>query len=133
MKTLTETCIDPVVSSWRASRQEGRGGMNRACSAVAFALTHLLMLSDAHAALLTNFGPVASLRVEGNYASVGMAQTVGSCGDRYWIDLNAPGGSSAYATAMMAFATDANVHLRVNDAGAQVFGECGLHDIFMSK
>jgi hypothetical protein len=97
------------------------------------ALTCTLGISNAQAALVTNIGPITDLRVEGTYAFVGMAQTTGTCGKRYWLDMNTPAGRSAYATAMMAFSTELNVYIRAEDAGTRIFGECGLHDIFISK
>ncbi|WP_116811500.1 hypothetical protein [Steroidobacter cummioxidans] len=94
----------------------------------------VLALSDAQAALLANAGQVTGLRVEGPYAFITMAQSLGpNCGNRYWLDVNSANGKAAYATAMMAFSMDLTVHLRVDDAGARVFGECGLWDIFVSK
>lgn len=103
-------------------------------AAVPLALISMLAVSNAQAALLTNFGQVVSLRVEGTYAFVGMAQAVSPCGNRYWIDMESAGGKAAYATAMMAFTTDANVYVRADDTpGTRVFEECALHDIFVAK
>ncbi|HEY0680975.1 MAG TPA: hypothetical protein VGD45_01450 [Steroidobacter sp.] len=103
-------------------------------AALPLALMTMLALSDAQAALLTNVGQVVSLRAEGKYAFVGMAQSVGTCGNRYWLDIETASGKSAYATAMLAFTTEANVYVRADDnPGTRVFEECFLHDIFVAK
>ncbi|GFE79437.1 hypothetical protein GCM10011487_14370 [Steroidobacter agaridevorans] len=97
------------------------------------AMACMLGISNAQAGLVANIGPITDLRVEGTYAFVGMAQTTGTCGKRYWLDMNSPSGRSAYATAMMAFSSELNVYIRAEDAGTRIFSECGLYDIFISK
>jgi hypothetical protein len=102
-------------------------------TALPVALVSLLAVSNAQAALVTNIGQVTDLRVEGTYGFIGMGQSTGSCGSRYWIDMSTDLGRSIYATAMMAFSTERNVYLRADDTGTRVFGECPLYDILVTR
>jgi hypothetical protein len=102
-------------------------------AALLFSAACLFSLTDSQAAVVTNFGQIVSLRVEGPYGFIDMGKSVGNCDARFWVDMNSVLGRSVYATAMMAFSQDRNVYIRGYEESEQVYGACGLYDIHVVK
>jgi hypothetical protein len=98
-------------------------------------LSLLLLLSpNSMAALVASTGPIANLRLEGNWGFIGLTQPMqpaSTCVGRVWVDMTTTFGRSVYATAMMALATNQTAVIRAFEESPLVFGACQLYDIYV--
>ena len=99
-------------------------------------LTFGLISANAQAALIYGGGTIPNLRAEAGYGFIsvsgGFAGT--TCDPtRVWVDMNSVQGRTAYATAMLAFASDKSVVIRLDDTTTRIFGACALYDIYVSQ
>lgn len=92
-----------------------------------------LLPSAAKAALQSGTGTIANLRIEGNYAFIGLAQPLPApCGNRVWVDMTSQLGRAVYATALVAFNAKQPVTIRGKDDNL-LFSACGLYDIYVAQ